>query len=64
MLAVEAMVGKIGAVQSLRAGPSITDRHRGWTHGLVVRLDVTTAAELKDQYSDHPGEFGGRVAMT
>lgn len=56
MIAVEDLAEKIDAVESIRFGPSVTDRHKGYTHGLVVRLSVSTADALATEYSEHPGE--------
>ncbi|KAA0162654.1 hypothetical protein FNF31_03182 [Cafeteria roenbergensis] len=57
MAALEGMVTKIDAIESLRVGPSITDRHNGWTHALVVRLRASNADEIMEGYSVHPAHL-------
>lgn len=43
--------GKIEGIVSLSAGESFTDRHQGYTIGLVVRFVDRTALE---RYGPHP----------
>ena len=43
--------GKIGGMVSLSAGESFTNRHRGYTIGLVVRF---VDREALERYGPHP----------
>lgn len=45
------LAGKIEGIVSLSAGESFTDRHQGYTVGLVVRF---TDKEALERYGPHP----------
>jgi hypothetical protein len=49
--ALRAMPPKIAEIKGLTCGETFTDRGRGYTHGLVVRLPDRAALDV---YQDHP----------
>lgn len=62
--ALRGLEGKIQGIVSLSAGESFTDRHKGYTIGLVVRF---TDREALERYGPHPEhvpvkELAGRLS--
>ena len=48
---LRSLKAKVPGITRLTAGPSITDRAAGYTHGLLVTLENEAALKI---YADHP----------